>query len=186
MLNSNALIGAEDMVNYKFKIPDLADLFETFTPDMSHIALEGALNIIFGRASAAIPVGALVDGDESEDAPTEEDNILDHETQIVSAVTYALYTHQKAADAQAAAGEGITTMWQIPEDYENDMMYQMLEDQFRNIVSKISNDITADQFNQDVTTLHGEMEFFNRIELMNYNYNTQCELLTVTISATKD
>lgn len=186
MLNSNVLVGGEDLVSYKFKVPDLADLFETFSPDQSHIALEGALNIIFGRTASAIPVLALVDGEESEPAPSEDDDALDHETQIVSSVAYALYCHQKSTDAAALVPEGCATAWAIPEDYENDIVYQQMEDQFRNIVSKISNDLTADEFNQDIITLHGEMEFFNRIELMEYNYNTQCELLTVTVSATKD
>lgn len=186
MLNTTeSLIPADDMVSYKFKVPGLADLFELFSPKQSHIALEGALNIIFGRTAAAVAVGAIVDGDESEEAPTAEDDALDHETQIVQDVTYALYVHQKSEEAGVAAGEGITTMWVIPEDYENELEYQMLETSFRSIFTKLSNDLTADEFNQDVITLHGEMEFFKRIELFTYNYNIQNELLTVTIATTK-
>lgn len=186
MLNTTeSLIPSEDMVTYKFKVPGLADLFEMFSPRQSHIALEGALNVIFGRTNAALPVGAQVDGDESEAAPTAEDDALDHETQIVQDVTYALYTHQMADNAGAATGEGITTMWVIPENYENELEYQMLETSFRTIFTKLSNDLTADKFNQDVITLHGEMEFFKRIELFSYNYNVEHELLSVTVATTK-
>lgn len=176
MLNTTeSLIPSEDMVTYKFKVPGLADLFEMFSPRQSHIALEGALNVIFGRTSAALPVGAQVDGDESEAAPSVEDDALDHETQIVQDVTYALYAHQKTED-----GLGV-----VPDDYENDLEYQMLETSFRTIFTKLSNDLTADKFNQDVITLHGEMEFFKRIELFSYNYNVEHELLSVTVATTK-
>lgn len=183
MLQSTNAAGiTENMVTYKFKVPDLADLFETFTPDQSHIALEGALNIIFGRAPAQLAAVKL-EGEEAEPEQTEEELQQDHETQIVGEVAYALYCHQMGAEAAALVPEGCATAWTIPEDYENSEQYQRMEEMFRGIVSHISNHIAADKFNQDVITLHGEMEFFSRIELYTYNYNTDCEVLSVTIAA---
>ena len=179
----NAAVPTESMVTYKFKIRDLADLFESFTPEQSHIALEGALNIIFGRNPEALACIQLQDGEEVEPPPTIEEVHQDYETQIMSEVSYALYCHQMTADAAATVPDGCAVSWEIPDDYENSELYQRMEDMFRGIVQRINDEITADKFNQDVITLHGEMEFFSRIELYTYNYNTDCEILSVTIAA---
>lgn len=180
---SNAAVPSENMVTYKFKVTDLADLFESFTPEQSHIALEGALNIIFGRDPAALACVSIEDNGEVEPAPSEEDAKLDYETQIVGEVAYALYCHQMTADAAALfAGVGAVS-WEIPDDYENSELYQRMEEMFRGIVTKIATDISADKFNQDVITLHGEMEFFSHIELFTYNYNSDHDMLSVTITA---
>ncbi|UQT03449.1 hypothetical protein YUBABA_02470 [Serratia phage vB_SmaM-Yubaba] len=179
---TNASGITENMVTYKFKISELADLFETFTPEQSHIALEGALNIIFGRPSGVLQAVKL-EGEEAEPEQTPEELQQDHETQIVGEVAYALYCHQMTAEAAALVPDGCATAWTIPDDYENTEEYQRMEEMFRGIVAHISNAIAADKFNQDVITLHGEMEFFSRIELYTYNYNTNIEILSVTIAA---
>lgn len=180
---SNSAVPSENMVTYKFKVTDLADLFESFTPEQSHIALEGALNIIFGRDPAALACISIEDNGEVEPAPSEEDVKLDYETQIVGEVAYALYCHQMTAEAASLVPDGCATAWFIPDDYENTEQYQRMEEMFRGIVTKIATDISADKFNQDVITLHGEMEFFSRIELFTYNYNSNHDMLSVTIAA---
>lgn len=163
-------------VLYKFKIPDLADHFETFSPEQTHIALEGALNIIFGQ-----PVVMPQPEGEEEQEPlqSDEENQIDHESVITSDVVFALFTHQQGLEADAA---GITEMVPV-EDFENTTLYREMEDRFKAILKAMGDAIGEDSFNQDVITLFGEMEFYNRIELYTYNYNTKTEMLSVTITA---
>lgn len=171
LLSNTMKTPTDSMVAYKFKVPDLADHFETFSPEQAHVILEGALNIIFGnpRDPLALP---LVDGDEVEPAPTDRDLAVNRETQIVEDVGFAL-----AAMAPVEDDTGLAVL-------TDEVDQQGYEQIFSAIVEKISADLTADKFNQDIVTLHGEMEFFSRIELYTYHYNTECGLLSVTLAAT--
>ncbi|AEV89524.1 hypothetical protein OBP_087 [Pseudomonas phage OBP] len=175
------------MVTYKFKCPDLAEFFETLNPEQSHIALEGALNIIFAKPPMSLedvmaPMGdgtEAPDEDEIEPPQSEEECQMDHEGSVTQATVLALFDHQQGILAEAA---GITDMVPV-DDPENSPLYQQMEEIFGNIVTKLSSDITEDRFNQDVITLYGEMEFFSRIEMFTYQYNTKTDQLIVTISA---
>lgn len=168
----------DQAVSYKFKVPEFAELFESLSPEQIHVSLEGALNIIFTQTSAksSMPAGDD-DNDEVEDEQNEEEDQLDHEAEIVAATTFALFAHQQGLDAEAS---GVTEMVPV-EDPENTPQYAQLEDTFRAIVDKFAEAISADEYNQDVTTLYGEMQFFNHIELFTYNYDTKHEVLSVTI-----
>lgn len=168
--NTAAIAPESNMVTYRFKSPDLGDYFEAFSGEQAHVALEGALNIIFGKPSA-LPI-VNVD-DEEPEIQTEEDLKLDHEAQIVQDVCYALATYQ-LSNAELA----------LPDDITLDPVHAQMEEAFRGVVAKLSTDITLDKENQDVITLLGEMEFFNRIELFNHNYDSKNEILMVTLSST--
>lgn len=158
------------MVTYRFKTPDLGDYFESFSGEQSHVALEGALNIIFGKP-AIDP--ANIDPNDSE-AQSDEELALDHESQIVQDVAFALATYQLSNT------EGDLNM---PDDITLDPIYMLMEEQFRTVANKLATDIANDKENQDVITLLGEMEFFNRIELFNHNYDSKNEVLMVTLSS---
>lgn len=168
----------DQAVSYKFKVPEFAELFESLSPEQIHISLEGALNIIFAQPSKnVLEAAANDDSDEMEDEQNEEEDQLDHEAAIVAATTFALFAHQQGLDAEAS---GVTEMVPV-EDPENTPQYAQLEDTFRAIVDKFAEAISADEYNQDITTLYGEMQFFNHIELFTYNYDTKHEVLGVTI-----
>lgn len=175
---SNAAIPTENMVTYKFKVPDLADFFESFTPEQSHIALEGALNVIFGRSSTMVALTPLEEDGVVEPLLSEDEEKENYEDQITAEVGFALYTHQLTANA----GDNLL-LAQVPEDYESTELYKQMEDMFSNIVNKLALEFSEDKYNQDIVTLMGEMEFFSRIELFTYNYNTDCGLLMVTLAA---
>lgn len=163
--NAAAIAPESNMVTYRFKSADLGDLFENFSGEQSHVALEGALNVIFGRS------GIIPTPDEDGLIPTEDDEKANHEAQITSEVAFALATYQLS-----------NSELDMPEDITLDPIYMQMEEQFREVVTKLSNDIAADKENQDVITLLGEMEFFNRIELFNHNYDSKNEVLMVTLT----
>lgn len=165
--NAAAIAPESNMVTYRFKSADLGDLFETFSGEQAHVALEGALNVIFGRGN----VLAINVPDEDGSILSEDDEQANHEAQITSEVAFALATYQLS-----------NSELEMPEDITLDPIYMQMEDQFRNVVTKLSNDIAADKENQDVITLLGEMEFFNRIELFNHNYDSKNEILMVTLT----
>lgn len=169
LLTESVLDGRdESMVTYKFKCPDLADHFEAFNAEQTHVILEGALNIIFGHPSTLS--AESTDTDDLEQLPTPDELPLNHEDRITADVGFAL-------QALALNNEsGLDGDNQI-DDSEN------LENQFSTIVEKLANDIGNDKYNQDVITLYGEMEFFNRIELYTYNYSTEHGILSVTVTA---
>lgn len=178
----------QSLVTYKFKSPDLGDYFETLNADQAHIALEGALNIIFGKPQLSLddvmtPMGDGTEApeeDESDEIQSDEENQIDHESVVGAATVLALFDHQQGIEAEAA---GITEM--VPVEFpENCPLYQQMEEIFSNIVTKLSDDIAADKFNQDIITLFGEMEFFNRLELFTYQYDSKSDLLSITVAAT--
>lgn len=178
--STNAIV-PEQAVTYKFKVPEFAELFETMSPEQIHISLEGAMNVVFGQATGKNLLAAANDSEEElEEDQSDEEDQLDHESQIVSATTFALFAHRQGLDgedpdlAEAASAE----------DSENNPEYLQLEETFRSIVEHFSQAIAADEYNQDVTTLFGEMQFYNHIELFTYNYDTKNEVLSVTLTAT--
>lgn len=176
--STNAII-PDQAVTYKFKVPEFAELFESLSAEQIHIALEGALNIVFGQAAGKnLLTAANDDSDELEEDQNEEEDQLDHETQIVGATTFALFAHQQGLDAEAS---GVTEMVPV-EDPENTPQYVQLEETFRGIADQFALAVAADEHNQDVTTLYGEMQFFNRIELFTYSYDTKNEVLSVTLT----
>lgn len=164
--NAAAIAPESNMVTYRFKSADLGDLFENFSGEQAHVALEGALNVIFGRSSV-VPVP-----EEDGTIMSDDDEKANHEAQITSEVAFALATYQLS-----------NSELDIPEDITLDPIYMQMEEQFRDVVTKLSNDIAADKENQDVVTLLGEMEFFNRIELFNHNYDSKNEVLMVTLTS---
>lgn len=170
--NATAIAPESAMVTYRFKSPDLQDLFESYSGEQVHVALEGALNVIFGRSKSSLE--ALVDataGDQLE-VVSEDDDAINHEAQITSEVAFALATYQLS-----------NSELDMPEDITLDPIYMQMEDQFRELVTKLSNDVAADKHNQDVITLLGEMEFFNRIELFNHSYDSKNEVLMLTLTS---
>lgn len=176
--STNAII-PDQAVTYKFKVPEFAELFESLSAEQIHIALEGALNITFGQAVAKNLLAIAGNDDESEEDQSEEEDQLDHETQIVAATTFALFAHQQGQDEETADGDESTSV----EDPENSPQYAQLEETFRGIADHLALAIAADEYNQDVTTLYGEMQFFNHIELFTYAYDTKNEVLSVTLTA---
>lgn len=160
--STNTII-PEQAVSYKFKVPDFADLFDGLNPEQIHVALEGALNITFGK-----PAVGLVRDEEQ----TDEEDQLDHESQIVSNTVFAMVAHGNADEDFGTSVE--------PED----PAYLQMEETFQAIVGKFAHEIAEDKFNQDIVTLHGEMEYFNHIELFTYYYDVKNEVLSVTIIST--
>lgn len=176
MNSAKNITAPESAVSYKFKIPELSDLFEPFSPEQIHVTLEGAFNIIFSR-----PSQEQIAPEEVE-AASNDDVVFDHEEQITSNVVFALFAHQSGTEVDED-----TEVEEVPtSEIENSEQYASLEETFQEIVTKISNDIAADKHNQDVTTLFGEMEFFKRIELYTYYYDTKNEVLTVTLKVSND
>lgn len=173
----------QSMVTYKFKSPDLGECFEALNGEQAHIALEGALNIIFAKPQGSLEdvMGAGTDApdDEVEEPQSEEEDQIDHEGTVTGATVLALFDHQQGIEAEAA---GITDMVPVDEP-ENSPLYRQMEEIFDNIVQKLSGDIAEDKYNQDVITLFGEMEFFSRIELFTYQYDSKTDQLTVTLAA---
>lgn len=168
--STNTII-PEQAVSYKFKVRDFADLFEGLNPEQIHVALEGALNIAFGRPSLSTVIDkAEVD----QELQTEEEDQIDHETLITSNTIFALAAH---ANTDEDFGTSIE-----PED----PLYQQMEETFQAIVDRFTQELAVDEFNQDIVTLHGEMEYFNRIELFTYFYDTKSEVLSVTIISTPE
>lgn len=165
----------KNLVTYRLNSTDLQDYFEVLEAEQIHIALEGALNIIFGRPSNSISsaISELVgDGLANlgvEDEDTEDE--LTHEAQIVSDVAFAITAREIGADVLQMDGVD-------PMDHEK---YPFFESLFNSIVTKLSADFAADKYNQDVVTLTGEMDFFTRIELYTYQYDTNNNILTFTI-----
>jgi hypothetical protein len=164
--STNAII-PEQAVSYKFKVRDFADLFEGLNPEQIHVALEGAMNIVFVKP---LPVAG------SDENQTEEDDQLDHESQVTANTVFALVAH-----GQSDETEGVAEI-----DPEDNPEYAKYEEIFQAIVAKFAAEVAADEFNQDVVTLHGEMEYFNRIELFTYFYDTKNEVLSVTIISTPE
>lgn len=178
-------VAPDQAVTYKFKVREFEELFEELSPEQIHIALEGSLNIVFAQPQAKLNMLAAVEEDEvSEDEIEEEQTLeedqLDFEALIVGSTAFALFAHQTGLDAEAA---GITEMVPV-EDPENTPLYAKMEETFRLIVEKLASEISADEYNQDVVTLYGEMQYFNHIELFTYFYDSKNEVLSVTISAT--
>lgn len=175
--STNAIV-PDQAVTYKFKVPEFAELFESLSPEQIHIALEGALNVVFAQAAAKNLLAVAAGDLEEEEEQNEEEDQLDHEAQIISSVTFALFAHHQGQEAEAGAEL-------VPvEDPENTPEYAQLEETFRTIIDHFALAITADEYNQDVTTLYGEMQFFNHIELFTYSYDTKNEVLSVTLTAT--
>lgn len=170
--STNAII-PETAVSYKFKVRDFADLFEGMSPEQIHVALEGALNIVFARPKSNM---VIVEGAEADiEEQTDEEDQLDHESQVVSNTVFALVAHGHTDDS-APLDESI--------DMEDTPEYAQMEEAFQSIVSKFAAEVTEDKFNQDVVTLHGEMEYFAHIELFTYFYDTKNEVLSVTLIST--
>ena len=179
-LTSAGVIPELAPVSYKFKIPQLADYFEALSTEQSHIAIEGALNIIFGQAQPD-QSGLAQEGDPSQ---TPEEDLLDHEELITSSVVFALYAHQLGINAGYSELQGLGMVELSPEEaYENSELYLQMEGIFKQILVKMATEINSDLYNQDVVTLHEEMTFFNRIELFSQQYDTNSEILLVTLSA---
>lgn len=170
--NATAIAPESNMVTYRFKSPDLQDMFETYSGEQVHVSLEGALNVIFGKSKTSLE--QLVDASAGEqlEVVSEDDDAINHEAQITSEVAFALATYQLSNSELA-----------MPEDITLDPIYMQMEDQFRALVTKLSNDVAADKDNQDIITLLGEMEFFNRIELFNHSYDSKNEILMLTLTA---
>jgi len=162
-------------VTYKFKVPALADYFEGLSGEQCHVALEGALNIIFA-VPAPDQSGLALEGDVPQN---EDEDLIDHEQRIVNDVTFALYAHQLGNEIGL-----IGTVDVVEDDYENTPLYSNFESMFRTIVNKLADEINEDRFNQDVVTLYEEMQFYHRIELYNHYYSTESEILTVTVMCT--
>lgn len=113
-----------------------------------------------------------------------DEDLLDHEELITSSVVFALYAHQLGINAGYAELQGLGMVEMEPEEnYENSELYLQMEGIFKQIVEKMAAEINADRYNQDVVTLHEEMTFFNRIELFSHQYDTNTEILLVTLSA---
>lgn len=179
-------IAPDQAVTYKFKVREFEELFEELSPEQIHIALEGSLNIVFSQPAASLSLLAASDEDDSnddeeveEEQSLEEDQI-DHEALVTASSTFALFAHQTGLDAEAA---GITEMVPV-DDPENTPLYAKMEETFRLITEKLASEISVDEYNQDVVTLYGEMQYFNHIELYTYFYDSKNEVLSVTISAT--
>lgn len=173
--NATAIAPESNMVTYRFKSPDLQDMFESYSGEQVHVALEGALNVIFGKGKTATEqLADLVEakGLDIVNELSEDDEAANHEAQITSEVAFALATYQLS-----------NSELDMPEDITLDPIYMQMEDQFRELVTKLSNDVAADKDNQDVITLLGEMEFFNRIELFNHNYDSKNDILMLTLTA---
>ncbi|QYN80008.1 hypothetical protein PQD71_gp115 [Kosakonia phage Kc263] len=180
-LTSAGVIPELAPVTYKFKIPQLADYFEGLSTEQSHVVIEGVLNIVFARPTPD-QSGLALEGDPLQD---DDEDLLDHEQQIITDVAFAIYAHQLGINAGFGEIDGLAMVSIEPEeDFENSQLYGQLEMMFRSILNKMSAEIAEDRFNQDVATLYEEMSFFNRIELYSHNYNTTTEILTVTLAAT--
>lgn len=162
----------KQMVSFRFKVPDLQDHFESFDPAQSLLALEGALNIIFGGNSGtpAIP--------ESMEAMLEEDTLMDREEDLT--VTYvSAITSIAEANSMGSVLDSILTPL---DDIGDTPLYQMNYTLFQQIVSKLSLEFNEDKYNQDIVTMQGEMMFMNRIEVYSYNYDALTELLCLVVS----
>lgn len=160
----------DQAVTYKFKMPDLADLFEGLSAEQTHIALEGTLNTVFGQ-----PRKDLSSLSVEEEEQDEEEDQLDHESEILSATVFALVAHQQGDDGEIVPVEG---------DVEDSPLYTQLEETFRGIVDKFAEEVANDKFNQDIITLSGEMQYYNHLELFTYMYDSKNEILSVTVTAT--
>lgn len=167
-------------VVYKFRIPQLADYFEGLSMEQCHVALEGALNIIFANP---IPdqSGLALQGDLLQ---SEEEDLLDHEQTVITEVAYQLYLYQLAHNTGVEEVGEFIQFVSPEDDYENSEIYVFMETNFRTILNKLAAEIAEDTFNQDIVTLYDEMSFFNRIQLYTHNYDTKSEILYISLIAT--
>lgn len=172
---SSTTVPPERAVKYKFKSVDLSEYFEELSPEQTHIALEGALNSIFGQATID-PAGLSEEGDGN---VTDEEDRLDHVTTVASDTVIALFD---AELEKFSKEEGIVS-FQMDDNPEESPLSLKLEGIFNNIVEKLQDDIVEDKYNQDITTLQGEMEFFSRLELFTYQYDSKNGVLSVTVAA---
>ncbi|MGL4614363.1 MAG: hypothetical protein ACRCVV_10795 [Shewanella sp.] len=145
-------------VMFKLNSCDLSDYFEGYNSEQTLIALEGALNIIFNQDILLAKVDeslALV-----EDLGWDSvENTLTSETvfKLVNQHdSYCVMTHEELIDAFANS--------------------------FDSIVNKLSEDITGDYFNSDVSTIYSEMTTFNSITVNSYLYEERSNVLRVYLT----
>lgn len=165
-----------NLVTYRLNCPDLQDYFEVLDGEQIHIALEGALNVIFGKPVNSVEntISGLLGTSLPPSIGLGEDveDELTHEAQIVADVAFALTARELSVDAV------VSMLETDPIEHEKYPFYESL---FNSIITKLSECVANDKYNQDVVTLTGEMDFFHRIELYTYQFNTNCNVLTVTI-----
>lgn len=170
------LLGANPLVIYKFNSADLQDYFELVSDDEAHVALEGVLNIIFGKQEKSMMDEILESGSIS--TPTIDEvcsEIGDHEVQVANeTISMMLHMHDQA---QKRFGMDVIEY----DDITQHPSYSQYEHTFNQILIKLCEDIHENKYNQDVITLTNEMAFHNRIELYSYRYNTNTNVLHVTI-----
>lgn len=162
----------KQMVSFRFKVPDLQEHFDTFDVTQSLLALEGALNIIFGGNT---PTPALPESMEAEMA---EDILMDREEDLTVTYVTAITSISEANGQNSVLDPIMTTL----DDIGDTPLYQMNHTFFQQIVSKLSLEFNEDMYNQDIVTIQGEMMFMNRIELYSYNYDALTELLCITVT----
>lgn len=172
LIKENTRAVPEQAVLYKFRVRDFADLFEAFNPEQTHIALEAVLNIVFGKQKPSEVISEADNPEESEEPQNEEEDLLDFEVQLFNDAVMALY-NEKMIDSEEQV-----------EDIESTREYKELEEALTAILEHFSAALAEDNFNQDVMTLQGEMEFFTRIEIYTCHYDTKYEILSITLTST--
>lgn len=179
------------LVSFRFKVPDLEDHFETFNSEQSLLALEGAMNIIFGGSNnvpqsmeelVKIPVLSCeiigLNPEDIEMDQTQEELALEHETQITTNIVTAITTIAEAN----MANDVMDMMALNMDDIGDTPLYQANLDLFQQIVAKLSLEFNEDKFNQDIVTILGEMMFHSRIEVYSFTYDPMNSLLNLTVS----
>lgn len=145
-------------VMFKLNSCDLSDYFEGYNSEQTLIALEGALNIIF---NPDILLGRVDDT-----LTTVEDLGWDSiENTITSETVFKLVNQHDSYTAM--------THEELTEAFANS---------FDSIVNKLSEDITGDHFNSDVSTIYSEMGTFNSITVNSYLYEERSNVLRVYLT----
>lgn len=170
-----------EIVRFRFLVPDLQDLFEDFNTEQSHAALEGALNILYGKPPIDLgEVLGVSDNDIFEDDLTHEANLT---SEYVSRICESI----------VSGNEDILTIWQVmmplteegeqqEVDYTVLPIYDEMERKFKDICDRLGFILSTTEGSVDLMVLSDEMEMKSEIILRNYGYDSVNDLLTLELS----
>jgi hypothetical protein len=180
LIKENTKAVPEQAVLYKFRVRDFADLFEGLSAEQTHIALEAAFNIKFGSV-VSLPDVPEESEEETEEPQTPDQDATDFVENVFNEAVMAMYN---ISVQETVSDEPVDETEEESDSIEGTAIYKQLEEILTAIIDQFTTALDEDNFNQDVLTLNGEMEFFTRIEIYTYFYDTSNEILSVTLTST--